>query len=197
MKKPATIARVATLTELGPTLPGTARAAISAALTGIPLVLPEARPDLSYAVFVTLRGARDELRGCVGALTPREPDLVRETARCAVLAAASDPRFPPVTLSELAGLSIAVSVLMPEEPVAELVDLDPRRFGVVVRDESGLRGLLLPEVPGVEDAAQQVAIARRKAGIPAGSRVMLARFAVRKFGDRVGAVGIEPTTSSV
>lgn len=196
-KKLATIAAVATLLELGPTLAGTARAAISAALRGIPLALPEPRAELAHPVFVTLRSAAEELRGCVGALTPREPDVVHETARSAVLAATADPRFSPVTLAELASLSIEVSVLMPEEPVHELAELDPRRYGVVVRDAAGQRGLLLPDVPGVEDAAQQVAIARRKAGIPAGSRVTLARFAVRKFGDRVGAVGIEPTTSSV
>lgn len=186
-----------TLEELGPTLIATARSAISAALSGAQR--PAAAESLgpSFAVFVTLRSADSALRGCVGALTPLEADVVRETARSAVLAATGDPRFPPVTLAELAELSIEVSVLMQEEPVTHLFELDPRRYGVVVRDESGRRGLLLPDVPGVVNAAEQVSIAQRKAGIPAGSRVMLARFAVRKFGDRVGAVGIEPTTSSV
>lgn len=186
-----------TLDEVLPTLPNVARRAIAAALHG-ELVRPASPAHApSFGVFVTLRSADGALRGCVGALTPLEPDVIRETERAAVLAASGDPRFLPVGAAELEELSIEVSVVMPEEPVTGPSELDPSRYGVVVRDQSGRRGVLLPDVPGVSDAQEQISIACRKAGIPAGRQVMLARFAVRKFGDRVGAVGIEPTTSSV
>lgn len=133
------------------------------------------------AVFVTLRDAAGDLRGCIGTLAPTAPDVSLETARSAVLAATRDPRFPPVELSELPALQVEVSVLFPEEPVNDLSQLDPRRYGVVVRDASGRRGLLLPEVPGVDDAATQVEIARRKAGIAPGANTTLSRFEVAKF----------------
>ena len=60
-------------------------------------------------------------------------------------------------------------------------DLDPERYGVVVRDEHGRRGLLLPGIPGIMDALTQVAVARRKAGILPGAHVVLSRFVVTKW----------------
>jgi AMMECR1 domain-containing protein len=84
---------------------------------------------------------------------------------------------------ELDSLRIEVSVLLPDQVVQGLDDLDPRRYGVIVRDLSGRRGLLLPEVPGVRDARSQVAVARRKAGIAENATVELRRFEVRKFSD--------------
>ena len=109
--------------------------------------------------------------------------MASETARSAVLAATRDPRFQPVSADELRGLRIEVSVLMECEPVSSLADLDPARWGVVVADEGGRRGLLLPEVPGVESVAAQVEIARRKAGVAEGAPVTLWRFGVKKFSD--------------
>jgi AmmeMemoRadiSam system protein A len=131
-------------------------------------------------VFVTLREADGKLRGCIGSITPAERDVFAETARSAVLAATRDPRFSPVGRAELAALSIEVSVLAPDEPVAGLRDLDPKRYGVIVCDRSGRRGLLLPDIDGVDDAETQVAIARQKAGIAAGEPVLLSRFRVTK-----------------
>lgn len=106
-----------------------------------------------------------------------------ETARSAVLAATRDPRFPPVSTPELEALSIEVSVLGPEEPIAGPAELDPRRYGVVVRDGNGRQGLLLPDIPGIEEAATQVELARRKAGIEPDAVVRLSRFEVRKWDD--------------
>lgn len=172
---------MAALDELGPSLPGIAREAIHARLsTGQRLVV--SRPDAPPApVFVTLRNPDGSLRGCIGSLVAAERDVAQETARSAVLAATRDPRFSAVTAEELPGLHIEVSVLMPEEPVSSAEELDPARFGVVVRDGLGRQGLLLPDIPGVTDPAAQVEIARRKAGIPPGTRVTLRRFEVRKF----------------
>jgi hypothetical protein len=74
-----------------------------------------------------------------------------------------------------------VSVLEPEEPVASILELDPSRYGVVVRDDAGHQGLLLPAIDGVDDASLQVDVARRKAGIPAGAPLKLSRFLVHKW----------------
>lgn len=171
--------------ELG--LPGVARAAISAWLSGEDPPAWPAFPPLP--VFVTLRNLDGSLRGCIGSLAASEPDLARETARSAVLAATRDPRFPPLSLHEIRGIRIEVSVLEPEETVAHVGELDPSTFGVVVRDGFGRRGLLLPDIPGIEDAAVQVDIARRKAGIAPGEPVSLSRFRVRKWCERYSERG--------
>jgi AmmeMemoRadiSam system protein A len=173
---------VRTLEQVGPALPGVARDAVSAWVAER-RQLDVSQPDAPAApVFVTLRNPDGSLRGCIGTLRATELDVVTETARNAVLAATGDPRFSPVSPDELARLSIEVSVLLPDEPAAGLQDLDPARYGVVVSDRHGRDGVLLPGVPGVRSAAEQVDIARRKAGIGPGEAVILRRFEVLKFG---------------
>jgi AmmeMemoRadiSam system protein A len=137
--------------------------------------------SLRLPVFVTLRTRDGSLRGCIGSLKPQEADVALETARIAVLSATEDPRFDRVGYSELDELSIEVSVLMPEEPFEDPRDLDDGEHGVVVRDEGGRQGVLLPGVPGVNGGIEQIAIARRKAGIDPKAKVTMRRFAVRKF----------------
>lgn len=171
------------LAEIGPELVRVARLAIRSQLTEgrVPAV---GRPGAPAAgVFVTLRNPDGSLRGCIGSISPIEADVVAETARSAVLAATRDPRFDPVSPDELGSLSIEVSVLEPEEPAAGLADLDPAIYGVIVRDQRGRRGLLLPDIDGVDDAATQVEIARRKAGISADEPIILSRFRVSKFAE--------------
>jgi AMMECR1 domain-containing protein len=106
--------------------------------------------------------------------------VATETINRAIAAATTDPRFAPVALDEVDRLTIEVSILTPPEPVESLAALDPRRYGVVV-EGGGRRGVLLPGLEGIDDTAQQVALARRKAGIAAGREVRLARFAVVKY----------------
>lgn len=168
------------LGSVGADLPGIARAAIAAWLDGREPSVPHSGAPRA-PVFVTLRNADGTLRGCIGTTFPTQPDVVAETARSAVLAASRDPRFPAVAPEELEDLDIEVSVLLPEEPVGDLAELDPDRYGVVVRDGRGRQGLLLPDVPGVEDADTQVAIARRKAGIEPDAPIRLTRFEVLKY----------------
>jgi MEMO1 family protein len=134
-----------------------------------------------HGVFVTLRDLSGRLRGCVGTLTPRCRDTVEETWRVARDAAFRDGRFPPVSPEELPDLHFEVSVMFPPEEVASGAELDPQRFGVVVTAADGRRGVLLPDVAGVETVAQQLALARRKGGIGEFEPVRLRRFAVKKF----------------
>ncbi|MBI4881048.1 MAG: AmmeMemoRadiSam system protein A [Planctomycetes bacterium] len=166
-------------------LPAIAREAVQARLEQREPVLPEAEGRLreKAPVFVTIRRKDGSLRGCMGSLHALHADLVAETADRALTAAFHDPRFPPVGKEEMRGLRIEVSVLGPCQRVSSLQELDPERFGVVVSDESQRRGVLLPAIEGVDSASAQIAIARRKAGIPEGDDVRVERFQVEKTGE--------------
>jgi len=130
-------------------------------------------------VFVSIHKKDGSLRGCIGTFEPATPNIATEIIQNAVSAATSDPRFPPITPEELDDLDISVDVLSPPERVYSLSDLDPKRYGVIVR--SGWRcGLLLPDLEGVDSAEQQVSIAMRKAGILPGEEIELLRFTVKR-----------------
>jgi AmmeMemoRadiSam system protein A len=131
--------------------------------------------------FVSLKTLDGELRGCIGTIEPAKETLAEEIIANAVSAAVNDPRFDPVSEDELANLRYSVDVLLPAEETV-FAELDPAIYGVIVEDEDGSRrGLLLPDIPGVETAEQQVEIAERKAGIPQGTPVKLWRFKVERF----------------
>lgn len=157
-----------------------ARQAIGAWLDGRD---PPPVPGLGVeaGVFVTLRDRSGNLRGCIGSLAPLTSDVTAETQRSAVLAASRDPRFPPLTRGEFLHLSVEVSVLGAPEPVVSAAELDPRVYGVVVKGSDGKRGVLLPEVPGVDDVATQVRIARQKAGLGPDDLIEVQRFGVEKY----------------
>lgn len=131
------------------------------------------------AAFVSLR-MEGRLRGCIGRFIPARPRLVDDLLASAILAATQDPRYPPVRPNELAELRYGVSLLDGLEPVDDLAGLDPRAYGLVVQGPRR-RGGLLPGVPGVETAAQQVVIARIKAGVRPDDPVRLFRFRARHY----------------
>lgn len=120
--------------------------------------------------------SQGSLRGCVGSYRPSERTLSREIAHSAVAAAVSDPRFPPLRPGEVNDLNVTVYILGEAEPVDDLDDLDPARYGVIVKGSDGRTGLLLPAIPGITTAAQQVEIARRKASFTPEDPVQLYRF---------------------
>lgn len=168
----------------GAVLPEIARLAVVDAVTGgdaAPPAPPGAFLSEPHPVFVTLRDRRGKLRGCVGTLSARCPTVVEETWCMAREAALADRRFDPVTLDELPDLRFEVSVLSPLEPVRHVSELDPARFGVVVSTRDGRRGALLPHIEGVSTVAEQLSIARRKAGIHAAEDASIARFTVQHF----------------
>ncbi len=164
-------------------LPAVARESIRASLEGrAPAERAKPRGALARRapVFVTLRAADGSLRGCIGSYRPLTDNLVAETADRARAAAFEDPRFPPVERDELDELAIEVSVLGELEDVDGLDSLDPARYGVLVKGSGGRSGVLLPGIAEVHTAEEQVAIARRKAGIEEGAPVQLVRFPVEK-----------------
>lgn len=130
-------------------------------------------------VFVCLK-KHDQLRGCIGTFMPSRRNVAEEIIKNAICAASEDPRFPLVTKEELPDLTYTVDVLTPPEKIADVSELDPRRYGVIVARE-GLRGLLLPDLEGVDTAEEQIRIARMKASIGAGEDVDIYRFEVRRY----------------
>jgi len=143
-----------------------------------PVELP-AELTAPAALFVSLKKA-GQLRGCIGTVEPCCPTLAEEAITNAISSATRDPRFLPVEVDELDQLTYSVDVLTAPEPIDGLQQLDPRRYGVVV-ERDHRRGLLLPDLDGVDSAEQQVDIARRKAGIAPDVPVRLYRFEVRRF----------------
>lgn len=146
---------------------------------------PLADPSLPKraGAFVSLHSGlcsdEEQLRGCIGTILPTCDTLAEEVVHNAIQAATQDPRFPPVEVGELDDLDIKVDVLHQPESCS-VDDLDPRTYGVIVT--SGWhRGLLLPDLEGVDDVETQVAIATRKAGIAPGERCSYERFKVDRY----------------
>jgi AmmeMemoRadiSam system protein A len=131
------------------------------------------------AVFVSLK-VRGMLRGCIGTFQPCERNVAQEIVRNAISAATCDPRFLPVRMDELADLEYSVDVLTAPEPVKDSKELDPKRYGVIVQ-AGARRGLLLPDLEGVDTVEHQVGIAMQKACIRPGTPVALSRFEVKRY----------------
>lgn len=131
--------------------------------------------------FVSLKTLTGELRGCIGTIEATRDTLAEEIIANAISAATNDPRFQAVRAEELSNLRYSVDVLFPpEETVME--DLDPSVYGVIVEDKAGeRRGLLLPDIPGIDRAEYQVEIAARKAGIARDEPIKLWRFKVERY----------------
>jgi len=147
------------------------------------LELPEElTPEMKAraGVFVSLH-KRGELRGCIGTFNPTQANVAQEIIHNAIESATRDPRFPPVTEAELPELEISVDVLTEPKPVASPKELDAKKYGVVVRDRSNRRGLLLPDLPGVDTPEQQIEICCQKAWIEPGEPVQLYRFEVKRY----------------
>ncbi|OBW61296.1 MAG: AMMECR1 domain-containing protein [Dehalococcoides mccartyi] len=160
-----------------------ARAAVEAFVKEKKVITPlvELAAELSgeAGVFVSLKKL-GELRGCIGTFEAHFDNIADEIVSNAVSSAARDPRFEPVAEWELPLLSYSVDVLTPPQPVEDTNSLDAKKYGVIV--ESGhLRGLLLPDLEGVDTPSEQISICRQKAGITADAPVKLYRFEVKRY----------------
>ena len=130
-------------------------------------------------VFVSIHKG-DELRGCIGTFEHTEKNVAEEIIANAISSATRDPRFLPITPEELEDLNYSVDVLTTPEPVESKDQLDPKKYGVIV--EAGWRrGLLLPDLEGVDSADYQIDICRQKAGIAPDEPVKLYRFEVKRY----------------
>jgi AmmeMemoRadiSam system protein B/AmmeMemoRadiSam system protein A len=138
---------------------------------------PEMKEEAGVFVSIHKKGA---LRGCIGTFEPQEENVAAEIITNAINSATRDPRFSAVTPEELNDLDYSVDVLTTPEPVDDISQLDPRRYGVIV--EAGWRrGLLLPDLEGVDTAEYQIDICRQKGGIGPDEPVQLYRFEVKRY----------------
>lgn len=145
-----------------------ARAAVEAWVTERrraepPADLPAELLTRRAGVFVSLH-AEGRLRGCIGTIMPTQDSVAREIVENAISASTRDPRFAPVRRDELDELEISVDVLSEPERIASKAGLDVKRYGVIV-SKGRRRGLLLPDLDGVDSVDEQLSIALRKAGL--------------------------------
>lgn len=142
----------------------------------IPDWVPPEFKSKRAGVFVSLK-KHGMLRGCIGTIGPVRVNIAEEIIYNAISSGTQDPRFPAVRLEELPDLVYSVDVLGDAEKIDSMDQLDVKRYGVIVT--SGFRrGLLLPDLEGVDTPQEQVAIALQKAGINRSERYQMERFEV-------------------
>jgi AmmeMemoRadiSam system protein A len=142
----------------------------------IPSDIPKELVEEKRAVFVSIH-KKGYLRGCIGTILPMTKCVAQEIINNAISASTNDPRFNPITPDELDDLEINVDVLTIPEDIEDESMLDPKKYGVIVT--SGLkRGVLLPDLEGVDTVEEQVSIAKDKANIKENEKIELQRFEV-------------------
>lgn len=147
-------------------------------IIGVPEEIPR-RLGTPAGAFVSLK-ENGSLRGCIGTIEPTQDNAAAEIIQNAISAATCDPRFLPVQPEELDLIKYSVDILGAPEAVASVDQLDPKIFGAIV-EAGGRRGLLLPDIEGVDTVLEQIAICRRKAGISDDEKVKLFRFTVTRY----------------
>lgn len=142
----------------------------------LPEDLPEELTNRRAGAFVSLH-KDGNLRGCIGTILATQNTLAEEILQNAISACSKDPRFEPVTADELDDIEYSVDVLGEPERIFDTKALDVKRYGVIV-ENGGRRGLLLPDLEGIDTVEEQIAIAKRKASIRPDEKVALWRFEV-------------------
>jgi len=130
-------------------------------------------------VFVSIHKKGGSLRGCIGTFNPTKPNIAEEIIEKAISSSSRDPRFPPISIAELDDLDISVDVLSEPEEVSGKKELNSKKYGLILEAKDGFRrGLLLPDLEGVDTVEEQVKIVRMKAGIGPNEPVKFYRFKV-------------------
>ena len=142
----------------------------------LPKNLPTELTSRRAGAFVSLH-KDGELRGCIGTILPTTNSIAEEILQNAISACSRDPRFSPVEVSELDEIVYSVDVLGEPERIFDTKDLDVKKFGVIV-ENGGRRGVLLPDLEGIDTVEQQISIAKQKANIGVREKVDLWRFEV-------------------
>jgi AmmeMemoRadiSam system protein A/AmmeMemoRadiSam system protein B len=145
-------------------------------IIAVPEALPPEMIKARAGVFVSLK-MNGQLRGCIGTIAATTGSIAQEIIRNAIESGTEDPRFEPVKADELEDIEYSVDVLGPAEPIKDKTELDPVRYGVIV-SHKGRRGLLLPNLEGVDTVDFQLSIALSKAGIPSSAEYSIERFEV-------------------
>ena len=144
-----------------------------------PKNLPKEMFTRKAGVFVSLH-KKEELRGCIGTFLLTKENTAQEIISNAISSATRDPRFAPIRPDELKDLEISVDILSEPEKIDSMEQLDPKKYGVIVKTIDGRSGLLLPNIEGINHPHEQVAIACAKAGILPHEKIQLYRFTVER-----------------
>lgn len=142
----------------------------------VPKELPAELREQRAGAFVSIK-KDGQLRGCIGTIQAVQPSLAEEIIENAISASVRDPRFSPIEPEELEHLVISVDVLGKPEEISSPEELDTEQYGVIVT-KGRKRGLLLPNLEGIDTVEEQIAIAKQKAGIGEREEVKLQRFEV-------------------
>ena len=119
-----------------------------------------------------------KLRGCIGTISAVRDSVAEEIIENAISASTKDPRFDPIEEDELPYLEISVDVLGVAESIKSPNELDVKKYGVIVT-KGMRRGLLLPNLEGIDSVEEQLMIAKQKAGLTTDERgCKLQRFEV-------------------
>lgn len=145
-------------------------------IISVPADLPEEMLKKQAGVFVSIHEEHN-LRGCIGTITPIRNNIAEEIIENAISAATRDYRFSPIEKEEIPYLEISVDVLNPPEDISSIDDLDVKKYGVIV-SSGEKRGLLLPNLEGIDTVEEQVQIAMRKGNITNREEITLQRFEV-------------------
>ena len=151
---------------------------LSGRIIDIPADISESLLTQKAGAFVSIH-EHGKLRGCIGTIAPVTDCVASEIISNAVSASTRDPRFSPIKPDELPYLDISVDVLDAPEDISSPDELDVKKYGVIVTS-GAKRGLLLPNLDGVDTVEDQIAIAKQKAGITDNETIKLQRFEVTR-----------------
>ena len=142
----------------------------------VPVDISEEMMERKAGVFVTIyKGI--ELRGCIGTFLPTKQNVAQEVIANAISACSRDPRFFPIEENELDDLIVEVSVLGKPEPIKDIKKHDPKKEGIIVQTKDGKKGLLLPNLEGIDSTEKQIQIACEKGSIdPSSEKTELLTF---------------------
>jgi len=162
--------------------------------------LPEEFLKKRAGTFVTIELSSEQkvlLRGCIGTYLPTRVNIAEEIIHNAIAAATEDYRFGPIQKEELPYLSYTVYILNEPKPVKDIKDLDPKKFGIIVKTtpfaypnedvvfdgHSPFKsGLLLPDLEGIDTVEEQISITCQKGGInPEKEKIIIYKFTVEKY----------------
>lgn len=147
--------------------------------------LPKDLPDefkQKRGVFVSIK-KHGRLRGCIGTIEPTKNNAAEEVIHNAISASTQDPRFSSITPDEMDDLTISIDILSPPEKVSDISQLDPKKYGVIVASKLK-KGVLLPDIEGIDTVAEQLKIARSKGGIGNNEKIKIQRFEVERLKEK-------------
>lgn len=146
----------------------------------LPSRLPKKILTTRAGVFVSIYKGQ-ELRGCIGTYLPTQPNIAEEIISNAIAAATRDWRFTPITCDELPKLSYSVYILEEPRQIRSINELDPKKYGILIKSETGKTGLLLPDLDGIDTVEKQLSAVCHKCGINLSKeKVIICKFRAKK-----------------